>query len=363
MEMSAADTSVIFSPLLTFIESNRGSCTLLHIKTVVLSRFTTDQIVSAKLQLWQLITVAQTLGKTTTRREGKTRTAAEAELADVFEALKVLEDADLLPRFAVYSEDIGFLPRIRAEDIDTVSLAERLLDLEEVVQGLKTTLSLAPHSAPAIAEPLQSASASTFSESAEAATQAFADTPGETLNSLPLSTTTLVAPQRDTRPRALSAPNGCTGDSNDTAELFRVPYNRRKAHKRRPLTRGVPQCPSDPSTETIPKAVAQTVQGKSKAPNFRSLKAGPGLCKDLFISNIANSTHVEDIRGFVKHQKCTVVALRKVSKENALSQSFCLTISSSDFEILNKPIWPGTIRVRKFHHRARNTGNTRQSAA
>ena len=141
-----------------------------------------------------------------------------------------------------------------------------------MVQGLKTALSLAPLSAPSIAEPLQSATAPTFPESAAAETQASSNTPDETLHSLLLSTTTLVAPQRNTRPCALSAPSGCTGDSNDTAELLRVPHNRRKAHKRRPLTHGVLQCPSDPSdpsTETILKVVSQTVQLKSKAPVAR----------------------------------------------------------------------------------------------
>jgi hypothetical protein len=131
--MTNQDSHVIFNPVLTFIASNSAAGTTANIKTVVLARFSGETILEAKNRLWDTPSISQILGTPNARVNSKIRSAEAADLGDIFDAFSKLEEADKLPRFAVFAEDLHLLPRIRSEDIDIVSIAERLADVENIL--------------------------------------------------------------------------------------------------------------------------------------------------------------------------------------------------------------------------------------
>ena len=350
--MPNSDPSVLFDPLLCFIAANRGSSTAAHIKTVSLARFTPKQVATSKTVLWQSLPVQQCLGKVPDRKGGKKRTVVEADIADLFEAFKKLDDADQLPKFGVLSGDLHFIPRIQAEDIDIVSLAERLLEVEETLK----TLVPGRRSQDSELEPHPFVSNQTIEET----TPRGAESTSPQTPSLPSQ----VSPA-PIRKRFQSEPNKDTYNQRDLNFSSRWQTTRKKSpRKRLSLPQGDTTECKQPKTPTLqPQSLTAELQRENK--NFRSLKAGPGRCKDLFVANIANTTRIDDIHAFVKSKKCKVVSLKKVSREGALAQSFCLTLSAEDFEVLKGPIWPGDIRVRRFLHKSRkhlNGSNDSQPA-
>ncbi|ELU06733.1 hypothetical protein CAPTEDRAFT_209107 [Capitella teleta] len=131
-------TSVLHDPLLAFVAANRGSATSAHIRTVTLFGFTPDQVLVAKNLLWGVNIAARHLGENPKRVTRQARTASEAHLSDVLEALRKLDNANQLPRIAVYASDLHLVSRVRAGDIDVVSLAERLQDVESALQDLQS---------------------------------------------------------------------------------------------------------------------------------------------------------------------------------------------------------------------------------
>ncbi|ELU00219.1 hypothetical protein CAPTEDRAFT_191540 [Capitella teleta] len=156
--------SVLHDPLLAFVAANKGSATSAHIiRTVTLSRFTPDQVLVAKNLLWDVDIAARLLGENPKRVTNQARTASEAHLSHVLEALRKFDDADQLPRIAVYASDFHLVPRIRAGDIDVVSLAERLQDIESSLQDLQSIRDRVSIASPASSRlpttPLQSTSA------------------------------------------------------------------------------------------------------------------------------------------------------------------------------------------------------------
>ena len=71
------------------------------------------------------------------RRDGRNRSANEAHVDDILDAFGKLEVAGQLPSFAVLAEHLHFVPRARPEEIDVISLVDRVSAVEESLAALK----------------------------------------------------------------------------------------------------------------------------------------------------------------------------------------------------------------------------------
>ena len=80
------------------------------------------------------------LGELNERRDGKTRSAKEAFLDDVIDALTKLDAAEEMPVIAVHAEDLHLVPRVHPEELDLISLADRMGTVEEALVNIQKTL-------------------------------------------------------------------------------------------------------------------------------------------------------------------------------------------------------------------------------
>ena len=67
----------------------------------------------------------------------ESRTASEADIADIISMLRILDAQDCQPAFAVPSTSLGSLPRSRPEELLSISMAERICSLEEQFEQMK----------------------------------------------------------------------------------------------------------------------------------------------------------------------------------------------------------------------------------
>jgi hypothetical protein len=133
--------SILYNALLTFVAANRDTASTAHIRRIILARFTSDQILAAVAQLWGLPAASQFIGEPPKKKNSKVRSADEAYVEDLLDAFQKLDEEGQLPKIAVLSDQIYALSRIRAEDIDVISPAERLLKVENTLQRLAATTS------------------------------------------------------------------------------------------------------------------------------------------------------------------------------------------------------------------------------
>ncbi|ELU11818.1 hypothetical protein CAPTEDRAFT_216001 [Capitella teleta] len=82
--------NVVFDPLLTYVASARNTSSVANLKAVILSKFTIEQIKTARVSLWDAAD-SSALREMRERRVGVTRTAKEAVAEDIIEAFLKLE--------------------------------------------------------------------------------------------------------------------------------------------------------------------------------------------------------------------------------------------------------------------------------
>lgn len=125
----------IFDPLLAYTASARDVSSVRNLRVTLLARFTLEQVKSACSEMYSKCGVI--LGEMTERNNSKLRTAKEAYVDDILEAMAKLDNIEDLPTFAVKSEDLKFIPRTMPEEADMLSLADRIGSLEEALSELR----------------------------------------------------------------------------------------------------------------------------------------------------------------------------------------------------------------------------------
>ncbi|ELU02370.1 hypothetical protein CAPTEDRAFT_205920 [Capitella teleta] len=133
--------NVVFDPLLTYVASARNTSSVANLKAVILSKFIIEQIKTARVSLWDAAD-SSVLGEMRERRDGVTRTAKEAVAEDIIEAFLKLESNEReMPIIAVRAEDLHIVPRIQPEEVDVISLADRMGAVEDALVSIKDMMS------------------------------------------------------------------------------------------------------------------------------------------------------------------------------------------------------------------------------
>lgn len=127
---------IIFDPVLAYIAAARNSGCHQNISIIVMDKFSPDQLITAKEALWKHDQDGSLLGDMPKRMNSKKRVSIVANLEDIMEAFAKLDECSTLPSFAVMSEDLLRIPRVFAEDINIVSMADRIGRLEDSLRTL-----------------------------------------------------------------------------------------------------------------------------------------------------------------------------------------------------------------------------------
>ena len=110
------------------------------------------------------------------------------------------------------------------------------------------------------------------------------------------------------------------------SEGFRLPYEAKKKMKRRMI---------------IGKSTSGTIGN--------TFKGAPEPDRDLFISRVTKDCNVKVIEDYLSSKDFTIHELKCVSHIDAKFQSFKLTVPLSQFpKLFNEDLWPAGIRIRKY---------------
>ena len=132
-------TNLIIDPLLTYVVSSLNTCTPDNIKRAVLSHFTTEKIIDAKNKLWAKSDTT-VIGEKARRKDSTIRSEKEAHLSDTISALIKLDKADKLPFIVIEAQNLHTIPRSQPEELNNISLADRLNKLESKFDNLQDVL-------------------------------------------------------------------------------------------------------------------------------------------------------------------------------------------------------------------------------
>jgi hypothetical protein len=124
------EQQVILQPLLAYVHYGLLSGTVDSVRKAIIGYYTHDVIMEAKQVLFDKVD-NDVIGTIKDRRDGDTRSKAEADINDILAAMARLDKATHTPIFAVPSYQINTMPRSHPEELSSISVIDRLNDLED----------------------------------------------------------------------------------------------------------------------------------------------------------------------------------------------------------------------------------------
>ena len=122
--------------MLTYIVYGLNSGTTSAVKRAVLGHFTDEKVGQAKDILFDNCD-KEIIGDKKKRVTTSARSNTEANLDDIIAAIQLLGPKRKLPTFAVSACDMPSMPRSHPEEINNISMADRMNRLEETVEALR----------------------------------------------------------------------------------------------------------------------------------------------------------------------------------------------------------------------------------
>lgn len=119
----------IENALLAYLLSARDNSQTENIRRAVIGFFSAEAIMEAKQALWDKC--EHDIGEPLTRRrDSSSRTECEANFSDVINALKTLDGKGKSPKITIDARDLVNIPRSPPEEINKISIVDRLTQLE-----------------------------------------------------------------------------------------------------------------------------------------------------------------------------------------------------------------------------------------
>jgi hypothetical protein len=363
-----ADTqSVIIEPVLTYISFALQSGTVENIKKAVLGHFTDEQVLDAKNVLWEKGN-NEIIGRKQRRMAGHKRTQREADCSDIIIALNKLDEAGVMPIFVIDYLSLGVIPRSHPEELNNISLIDRLNRLEMRITQVQ---SIADNTA---AENLNLKDRLTIIENRTPKySEIAAGSVKQSTNAIPPTNHSITTTMRDSqyvhpanqssnagrgrgrgRGRGFGAGQGF-GQKRDVSNDSRTTNRSESAHSQ--MSRAGSVVSSESQGFEVPKYWLKKENKKKKhtiimgrgSGQSGGLKGAPEPSRDLFIFRVDKSTLEADITNHLANHSVTIQTLECVSHQNAKYKSFKLSVPKSEYDkLFDENLWPEGIMIRKY---------------
>lgn len=132
---SPSQSPPIIQPVLAYIVFAMHSGTNDNVRNAVLGHFTMEQIIEAKDELWANGD-SNVIGDKLRRKDSSVRSEKDAHVQDIINVLSKMDKVNKLPMIAVYAHDLHLIPRSHPEELNNVSLIDRLNRLEARITSL-----------------------------------------------------------------------------------------------------------------------------------------------------------------------------------------------------------------------------------
>ena len=134
-------------------------------------------------------------------------------------------------------------------------------------------------------------------------------------------------------------------------EQRRVNFSNRQSDLRdRPSYAGAVNRGSHPTSRQQTTRSSRGVMGSA---TNTGLRAGPLPSRGFFVSRVHKDDGVDSIKSFLQQRKVNLREIRLASHPEAMCNSFKISVSLNDAEVVSKPdFWETGIRIRKWQDRS-----------
>ncbi len=110
-----------------------------NVRRAVLGKFNAEHILVAKRKLWDYCG-EEKLGEFQRQKDSSGRSVKEAHLGDIMQALSKLDNEDDSPTIAIDALSLGTIPRSSPEELNDISVADRMNKLEDKMESVLSLL-------------------------------------------------------------------------------------------------------------------------------------------------------------------------------------------------------------------------------
>ena len=345
------------------------SGTAANAKASVLGYFTPEQISQAKAMLWnncdQII-----LGTKPSRREGTVTPKTESDMSDIVKAIQKLDSLDKLPEIAVTAKELNCIPRSHPEELNNISLVDRLNTLEMRMTKFQETLDHTVCQNLEMKDKLSQMSPSYANVAAQTKSGNQVMMRGQSA-SFPVITDTVVAGLQTRSPVSNHGYNNGARPKvfENRKDTLKVPVpnvqnsvgESQSSQPRRPqpLSRSE-SCASVASAQSgfqFPQRRKNRAQRRANvisgnASSSNTFRGAPEPDRQLFIQRVDKSVTGDKIKKYLSDQKFSIREVCRMSHEEAKYNSFMITVPVSEFSLLFDPeLWPTGVSVRRFRQK------------
>ena len=346
---SVPSDKVLIQPVISYIVFSMPSGSVENIKNATVGFFSDEDITAAKDYLWAHCGSA-IIGEKKKRKETNTQSAKEANVIDIINACSHIHKYDCLPNIVISALTLNAIPRSHPEELNNITLADRLNRLESQMSCMQITLDKL------IAENLTLKDKVYISTSYASKVSSGTTKVGVTSASHGATTHSQSQGKKasqDMQPKLMPAANLNNSSSNKYNSL--IPPN---------VNPSMGEDYSDKIEETfiIPKQHLKQMRRKEhrqaiigKASNDSQLKGAPEPGRDLFVFRHDPKTAAEDVQSYIEDQQITVYDIKQMSHDDSQYKSYKVTVPvSKGNELLKAETWP----VRWFRNTKNRDGNT-----
>ena len=344
---------VLIEPVIAYIVFSMQSGTFDNIKNATLGAFTEAEISSAKDDLWTHCG-SRIIGEKKRRKETSARTIKEANIIDIMQAISQLDKSDSLPNVAINARSLQFIPRSHPEELNNISLVDRLNRLEARMMNMQTQLDGVTAHNMFLRDKLLDKS----SYASKVSSNAIVYAATSTAPAIPVNTSigNNKSGSLDVRPKIPNLPSLASNQqSTISTSLSSKPKDDVEASYALPRQLSYLNQDSD-SSFRIPTQQLKQLQRKERRQAIigkgnvtANLKGGPEPGHDIFVFRLDPSSTKADVESFLETENVEVWHIEQMSHESAKYKSFKVTIPTSKLQqLLNEEAWPEGIGVRRF---------------
>ena len=363
----------IVNPVLAYSVYGLLSGSSANVKAAVLSYFTPEQISQAKDTMWDKCD-NNVIG-IPPRREGAVKSKVESNIQDIFSAIHKLDSKDELPNICVAARDLANIPRSHPEELNNISLVDRLntlkqrltkfqeildrtvcqnMELKDKVSSLTPTYASSvtnniglntwkngagsripsgnpPGQPPVTQLPLPSSGQPHGQSNGDPANIIERNSKSR-YNQLNVPTqpnegSTNMSSSRDNRSGALYRSDSVISVRSGHSGYQYQPHQRKRIQKQRKLVTG--------TTTTSD-----------------SFRGAPEPSRELFIQRVNKEATIDNVKKYLTSNNFTIRDICQMSHEKAQYSSYELTFPVSEFDkLFNPDLWPDGVKIRPFRPR------------
>ena len=344
---------------------------------LLLAFFSHEDIIEAKNKLWE-VSGEEILGEKPKPKDSSTRPEKEAHLFDIINALLKLDKAENSPIIVIDALSLQKIPRSHPEELNNISLIDRLNKMEQNITQIVTTLDQYIAENMVLKEKVEDLSkqkpsfATVVNSTGNPRSNAgLVDTNLTRTDTHSASLNTNINLSTSSRPQSNSQSTR-GGSSSGRGQGARGrgrggPYQQSGTTSTKHLLfPGGETWGSSTSLDRISKSDAGsgfTYQYHHKkkerqkhnkiirgtATPSSGLTGAPEPSRHLFVYRATQETTVSDLENFAVDKNFTVRNVECMSNQNAKFKSFKLSVPMSEFDrLFEDDLWPEGIRVRRF---------------